>query len=294
MSLSSKCLLAALGGSGVLLGACMSQGELEPVDPVTTIGHDDTVVTSTAPVAQEEEEQTVALKLPPDAAEGSVLARAPIQTGSAQVEVEVITRDGGEVVVTTGRDDELVLDLPHYEKEDDTPPRAIVRVTPPAQGSDPLAPGDADFTFGAEFRIDTESKGNEVDNGDNLIQRGLASDPSQYKLELDGDRAACRVRGAEGDVQVKLDKKVVPGSWYAVTCSRAGELVQITLTEYGPEDRTDEYSVDQAGATGAMTWPKAQTPMSVGGKLAANGEMIRSATDQFNGLVSKPFLSIDD
>ncbi len=293
MSLSSKCLLAALGGSAVLLGACIPQSELEPVDPGRATGPDDTVATSTAPVAQDEA-QTVALELPPDAAEGSALSTAPIQTGSARVEVEVIARDGGEVTVTRGRDGELVLDFPAFDEANDAPPRAVVRVTPPAQGSDPLAPGEADFTFGAEFRIDTESKGTAVDNGDNLMQRGLSSDPSQYKLELDGDRPACRILGAKGDVEVKLDNKVVPGGWYRVTCSRTGDLVQLSLTEYGPYDRMEEFSAEQEGATGNVEWPRAQTPMSVGGKLAATGDMIRSATDQFNGLVSKPFLSIDD
>lgn len=293
MSVPSKRLLAAMGGSAVLLAACIPQSELEPVDPESATGGDDVVATSSEPVAKEQE-ATVVLELPGDASPGSALSTAPIQTGSARVDVEVIARDGGEVVVTKGRDDELVLDFPDYEEANDAPPRAVVRVTPPAQGPDPLAPGDADFTFGAQFRVDAESKGTQVDNGDNLIQRGLASDPSQYKLELDGDRPACRVRGSDGDVQVKLDKRALPGSWYAVTCSRTGELVQITLTEYGLYDRAEEFSTEQEGATGTLTWPKAQTPMSVGGKVAATGDMIRSATDQFNGLVSKPFLSIED
>lgn len=278
-------------GPGLLLGACGS-AELTPVDPVAD-PVDDVVATSTAPV-RDKASETVALELPGDATEGSVLSTAPVQAGAAAVTVEVVDRDGGEVQVSRGRDDELVLDFPAFDAQDAAPPRAVIRVTPGAEGTDPLAPGEADFSYGAEFRIDTESKGTEVDNGDNLIQRGLASDPSQYKLELDGDRPACRIRGSSGDVQVRLEQQVLPGSWYAATCSRTGESVQISVIEYGLYDRTEEYSAQQKGPTGGVEWPKAQTPMSVGGKLAANGGMIRSATDQFNGQISDPFLIIQD
>lgn len=285
--------LLAVAGSGALLAGCSPQGELGSAELDEAGGGGDVVATSTAPVG-EQDSYTVALELPGDATEGSVLSTAPAQSGTAAVTVEVVSLDGGQVVVSTGRDDALVLDFPAYAESEDAPPRAIVRVTPRSKGVDPLAPGDADFSFGAEFRIDTESKGTEVDNGDNLIQRGLASDPSQYKFEVDGDRPACRVRGSAGDVQVRLDREVLPGSWYAARCSRIGDSVELSVTEYGRDGRTNEFSATERGPTGILEWPKSQTPISIGGKLAANGEVIRSATDQFNGLVSNPFLVIQD
>lgn len=283
-------LLAVVSGA-CLLGGCGQVVELEPTDSASA-PVDDTAATSTS--APDPETQTIALRLPADASQGSALSAGPVQSGTARVTVEVVSRDGGEVQVARGRDDELVLDFPAFDAQDQRPPRAVVRVTPAGGGADPLAPGDADFSFGAEFRIDAESKGTKVDNGDNLVQRGLASDPSQYKLELDGDRPACRIRGSAGDVQVRLEEQVLPGTWYAATCSRSADSVELTVMEYGLYGRTEEFSVTQTGPTGTLAWPKAQTPVSVGGKLAADGQVIRSATDQFNGLVTAPFLTIQD
>ncbi|GAA4880113.1 hypothetical protein GCM10025788_19220 [Serinicoccus chungangensis] len=170
-------------------------------------------------------------------------------------------------------------------------PRAIMRVRHQAQSGDPLAPGSRDFSFGATFKKDQRSSGTTTDNGDNLIQRGLASDPAQYKIEVDGGRVACRVAGDAGAVTVRSTVPVYWHRWYSAECVRDGSTVTLRVTEHlsGGDRVTSSRS---SGSIGSLRWSKTRTPLSVGGKLAADGSVIRSATDQFNGVISDPFLDI--
>lgn len=281
--LVSVAVCFAIAGS-----ACSITGaELEPVDP--PISDTDEAVTADGPRVSSAED--IALAVPGGAAEGSALASLD-QIGTLPVTVAIVTRSGGDIVVSEGRDGEPALGMPAFVEEKD-PPRAVVRVTATGDSDDPLAPGKASFSFGADFSKDAASSGTEVDNGDNLIQRGLASDPSQYKIEVDRGRPFCRIMGSEGSVEVKADKKVSSGRWYRVRCTREKDRVTLDLIEYAPYERVVESSAQAHGRIGSLTWPRKQTPLSVGGKLAANGDMIRSATDEFNGLISNPVLTIE-
>ncbi len=232
----------------------------------------------------------VALVVPEGIREGEVLVRAE-QIGVLPVSVEVASRDEGQLVVSAGRDGSLVFDFPEFT-ETGTPPRAVLKVMPEAGQADPLAPGQRDFTFGVEFLKDARSIGTTVDNGDNLVQRGLASNVSQYKLELNNGRPGCTLKGSAGEVQVSLDVSVTSSTWYEVTCSRVGESVELRMTEYGLYGRVEEYAAMKEGSIGSLEWPEEQTPVAIGGKLAANGTVIRRATDQFNGQLARPFLTI--
>lgn len=225
-------------------------------------------------------------------------ASAPVDVLDAApgrpVQVDVVRLDGGEITVDLGADGQAVLRFPHFA-ESAEPPRAIVRVVPRVGvEEDPLAPRTQDFRFGARFAVDAVSQGTEVDGGNNLMQRGLASDTGQYKLEVDGLRPACRIRGSDGAAEVRASQPVEPETWYRATCTRQGPLVELTIETMGAAGYTAVETVSVELPTGDVTWERRETPLSVGGKLAANGHVIKSATDQFNGLVAGVAFAIPD
>ncbi len=225
---------------------------------------------------------------------GELQRSSLVQVGRADVEVAVATLEGGKVLLAEGPLNELSLRFPGF-MVDGRYPRAVVRVTP-LENPNSLAPGEADFSFGIDFRVDSVSTGHDVDNGDNMFQRGLASDTSQLKLELDDGDPSCRVAGPLGAVEVKFGDVVAPERWYRVECSRQGDVITMTLAAYegGLNVPVRVGVVTGQGETGNLTWVKPETPISIGGKLAANGAVIRSATDQFNGQLARPVLRIGD
>lgn len=215
------------------------------------------------------------------------------QLGSIPVSVGVSSASDGAVRVGTDLWNGKGARFPAYTSST-TPPRAIVRVTHRASSGDPLAPGGRNFSFGIYFKKDARSAGTAVDNGDNLMQRGLASDPSQFKLQVDDGQPSCTVKGDRGRVVVRSSVSVDSRLWYRAWCSRTGGTVRLTVKEYRADGTTRTVENSRDGATGSLVWPRRQTPLSIGGKLAADGSVIRSATDQFNGWATNPVLDIDD
>lgn len=235
-------------------------------------------------------QQTVHLRVASDTSYGSPLSTAD-QLGTAPVTRDVVRASGGALKAGGWRNGSRAFDFPAFTWSS-TPPRAVLRVTPLGIG-DPLAPGGSNFSFGADFRKDSSSSGTSVDNGDNLIQRGLWGDSAQYKIEVDGGRPGCRIKGDGGSVAVRAPLQVDSRLWYRVRCSRVANTVTLTVKEYRADGTVRSVSAQGTGTIGRLTWPKVRTPLSVGGKLAPDGALIRSATDQFNGLVTAPQLRID-
>ncbi len=233
---------------------------------------------------------TVQLRVSDGTSYGSTITTVD-QMGTAQVSADVAVLSGGTVRAGGWRNGSRVFDFPSFTWSS-TPPRAVLRVTPKGSG-DPLAPGWRDFSFGADFRKDLQSSGTTVDNGDNLIQRGLWNEPAQYKIEVDGGRPGCRIKGDQGAVAVRAALRVDSRLWYRVECKRVTNTVVLTIQEYRSDGTINVVSVRETGTIGSLAWPKARTPLSVGGKLGADGAIVGSATDQFNGLVSNPVLHID-
>lgn len=253
-------------------------------------------VTVTAPAATAEPEQAfedVRIRVDESMERGSAAGSGLLQVGSVPVEIAVATIGGGVIEVGDGPVEDLGLDMPDLSDGEDYP-RAVVGITAAETDPDPLAPGEADFTFSADFRLDSTSVGAAVDNGDNILQRGLASDRSQFKLEIGGGRPRCRVAGSEGAVDVALAGAPLRAErWYHAECSRQGDVVTLAVATYLSDGSMSTAVVStENGPTGALAWPEPRTPISVGGKLAANGHVIRSATDQFNGLLANPVLDI--
>lgn len=213
-----------------------------------------------------------------------------VQRGSAKVSIDVVTLDGGSIDLVTGRNDRGAIDYPPY-RSTERYPRAVVRVVNDGR-EDQLAPGDQDFVWGADVFLDKESFGTSVDNGDNLVQRGLSSHGTFYKAEVDDDRPACTVQGQDGIVIVRAEERIEPRRWYRIRCERVGDILKVRAIELGPSGEGATISSIAQGPMGAVPIDDPTVAMTVGGKIGVDQELIGSATDQFNGLVMNPVYAI--
>ena len=206
--------------------------------------------------------------------------------GGTTVTASVSTLSGGSVTVVDGPGGGLptAVRFPTYVSWGSYP-RAVLNLTPSSGGA--LSPGAADFEYGVVARLGQASPvsaGRPDDNGDNAFQRGLYDDPSQFKLEFDRSRPACTVRGSAGRVIVVSHVAVRRGTWYTVSCTRTGSRLSVRVSAYGS---AAEPVVDSAwGGTGSLAFP-ASLPAAVGGKLAHDGAVLSSASDQFNGAIAE-------
>lgn len=225
--------------------------------------------------------------------QGEAVAR---QLGTAAVRISEATTQDGRITIGPGPDGNLSFRFPRFTTSS-TYPRAVLRVTP--RNADDLDPGTEPFAWGADFDIDRLSSANTgVDNGDNLVQRGLSSEPAIYKAELDHDRPACTVEGTEGKVIVRSDRLIQPGIWYRMRCIRDGDKLTLTLRSLAAGTGTsvdlNGYSKSATGKIGSVRMLHPGVPVSIGGKLAVDGGIINSATDQFNGWIAEPMIEIGD
>ncbi len=286
----SAARIAALLMLGAMVGlqGC-GRDDVEPAPPVTVLPDDERPTAAPSPTEDPHADLDIWVAVTGGVVPGQVVESLE-QQGRLDLKVEVASLHGGTIQRSSDRDGALVLDFPDISLGS-APPRAIVRLTPIGTGEDQLSPERSDFRFGADFRKDEVSTG-ALDSGDNVIQRGLASDTSQFKLEVDGGRPTCLVQGPEGVVEVRADLRVSPDRWYRAECARVADSVTVTVVEYLPEGGTSTSSKTASGPIGSLTWDKPLTPVSIGGKLAADGSVIRRATDQFNGLLSNPMLDL--
>lgn len=158
-------------------------------------------------------------------------------------------------------------------------------------GASPLPnPGRAAFAYGADVRMDAvgEAVTSEDDNGENVFQRGLASDDAEFKLQADAGIPECTVKGAEGQLTVR-GRTLSSGVWYRLRCARTPDRLTLTVTEI-TTDAAREFSVD--GASGAIDFAPS-VPMGIGHKLAKNGQLIVRSPDQFNGTLDDVWIAVD-
>jgi len=206
------------------------------------------------------------------------------QTGVADVQVEVSSSDGGALRTGRGPQGGAAIRFPAYTRAESYP-RAVVRVQ--GSGAD-LTPGELPFSWGADVRLDRTSAGTPVDNGDNVVQRGLSSDDALFKAEVDRDRAACTARGDEGTVIVRSRRALDPGRWYRVLCVRDGDRLSVQVTDLTGGRTGRPWTSTASGPIGLIGFADPAIPLSVGGKLSHDGTVISSATDQFNGELTRP------
>jgi Laminin G domain len=209
--------------------------------------------------------------------------------GDTTVAIAVAKLSGADLRVVAGPDSAQprAVQFPSYVSSG-TYPRAVLRLSPRTGAA--LSPGSSDFEYGAVFRLDASSSGRSIDNGNNLLQRGLYSGPAQFKLQVDGGYPSCSVRGSSGRVYVKSGTKVAADKWYRATCSRIGSRVTVSVTPYGGAATT---SRSVTGSSGTLTFGSS-VPASIGGKLTSTGAVVSSSTDQFNGAISSAWVARAD
>jgi hypothetical protein len=207
-------------------------------------------------------------------------------SGHAALEVRQVTHDGGMITTATGGNGSTAARFPVYQP--DTPSQAVLTVVD-TQGTDDLDPGTAVFRFGAQFALDADSQGSPTDDGNNLVQRGLYSAETQYKLQVDEEHPECRVKGRDGAVSVRSSRAVTPGTWYRATCTRDGSTVTLHVKRMTDHKR---WKYSATGVTGSMQPQTSSLPMSIGGKVTSRSTLRANDADQFNGIVDNVFLDI--
>jgi len=148
-------------------------------------------------------------------------------------------------------------------------------------------PGDAEFGWGATLRYDDPGAASDSDNGDNVLQRGLAADPVQFKLQADHGVPSCSVTGTAGRVLVK-GELLTADVWYRVACLRTQDDLTLTVT-----DLTDETTATfrETGTTGTVDFAD-DVPIAIGRKVGPGGRMITDQPDQFNGTMDSVWVGI--
>lgn len=200
---------------------------------------------------------------------------------------EVVSARGGTITVTSGPTGGPALRFPRFSRSEQPPSAAITVV---GGTSDWMDPEDRAFRFGADVRLDARSWGSEHDNGDNLVQRGLHEDRSQFKLQVDRRRPSCSIKGDDGRAYVAAERRLRSGVWYRVECARGDDELLIAVARIGRDGSIRglrEKSV--TGTVGSMSFPS-HTPLAVGGKVSGPTSMLRDA-DQFNGAISGVFVT---
>jgi hypothetical protein len=213
----------------------------------------------------------------------------PEQRGSAVLETSISSLAGG-AVQSIARPSSRAWRMPSYQDQGSYP-RAVVLARPGPE-EEALSPGRGAFGYGADIRLDELSTGRVEDNGNNVLQRGLSSDSSMFKLEVDAEgRPGCTVKGQDGTVSVLAAGPITAGTWYRIRCERQRQELRLLVSEYGPSGPTTQVRL-RTGETGPVTFDGAQVPVSVGGKVAHDGSVIRSATDQFNGMIGNAYYAM--
>lgn len=219
----------------------------------------------------------------------------PITTMAATVGSATLTSVGlgdGEVLVAAGPEGGKAARFP-TSPESAAGGRAVLRVD--TTGIDALAPGAHGFQFGVDLMYPEGSEGDSIgDDGDNVFQRGLFGDQGQFKLQVDHGRPACRIAGAERETLVKARETLEPDQWYSVWCQRAAGEITLFVAELGSTSDPvswESWSVpDRAGPIPSGDGP---VPVSIGGKLNPDGQVVTQAPDQFSGVLDNVvFLSL--
>jgi len=213
--------------------------------------------------------------------------------GAAQLAISVATADGGSIRKAKARVKHRInkaIRTPRHDPTADAP-RAVVRVVD-RQGADDLNPGTGRFTFGADFVLAPVSETHtaaSTDNGNNLVQRGLFNQVSQYKIQLDGTVVSCRIKGSAGIALVTSSMQIATGRWYRVRCERDENLVTLSVTRWRPNGTPVTASSVVSVRTGDLSPAVSTVPLSIGGKLNNAGEVLLN-TDQFNGRIDNVLL----
>lgn len=205
---------------------------------------------------------------------------APFQNqGIAAVATEVRGNQDALSIATGAPGSGNALRFPAFSPQGGETPVAIAVRAEAAGGLDV---GSGRFGIGVDISLDPQSAGSISDNGNNVVQRGLFDGPAQFKIEVDDGTVACRISGSSGVVYVRDSVRIEPQTWYRVGCVRDGDQVTLTVAEFDTPSSSHRRIVG-AGPTGDLRFSKA--PLSIGGKVNANGDVLTGDADQFNGSI---------
>ncbi len=220
-------------------------------------------------------------------------------TLAADTRQSVVTLNGGTLVAGSAVSGQgSSADFPAFASSG-SGRRAVVRVTN-AGSVDRLAPGSAQFSFGADVVLDAtsaSSSSGSTDNGNNVIQRGLYNDAGQFKIQVDARRPSCRIKGASGAVEVTSRVSLTPDiQWYRLRCTRTvgspNDTVTLTVTPISSSGELGAAVSDSRTGRVGRTGFALGVPLSVGGKLKSSGAINSSSSDQFNGRIDNAVLQI--
>lgn len=280
--------MSALIGRLAAVGAGVSLSCVACADPVAPAG-------SAAPAGLGRTDVKLGAMLPQDAlvAVGAFPSeeQTPAQLGSADVDVSLAQAKGGRLEPVQGPEGQPAFSFPPFHPVGSYAQAVIVvRNTTP---SDVLSPRKRNFSFGATFRLDDQSFGRAEDNGNNVVQRGLYSDPVQFKLEVDETmRPGCTVRTPGHEASVIAVEPLEPGTWYHVQCQRRPGALAILVMVFEDGAWTTPLGRVDLKDVGPVDFVNPATPMSVGGKVDDGGEIVIDSSDLFNGEITDAFLSV--
>jgi hypothetical protein len=209
-------------------------------------------------------------------------------TVAKRVSVRSLETGGGQIVQVPSGNGTSALRFPPYSPEAQSP--RLVLVINPVGATDVLNPEANDFSFGADLRLNELSSGKGDDNGDNVLQRGLFSDASQYKLQVDKRVPSCTVKSGKAQLFVKFDESLDEG-WFRVRCDYEAGSLTVSVSRI-LTDRFEEFGDKTASVSiGALNFSPS-TPATVGGKIGSNGELVLHQSDQFNGELDNVFVDV--
>jgi hypothetical protein len=267
--------------AAALVAGCQAAGSDSPPDKTAP----------RQPERVEPQESPAALHLTFEdgAAEVGAVVPGAANAGAAEVETTVETIGGGRVLRAEGRSGGFAIRFPQFTREPQ-PGAAVLKVVASEAGT--FDPGKRAFRFGADFVLDAESGGTEIDDGDNLIQRGLFGDAAQFKIQVDRRVPSCRIQGSAGEVFVKAEREVEPEAWHRVVCERRDDVVHLTVGRFDDDGRLTKRRWTSRGKIGTIDLGAEDSYLSVGGKLGTTGTVVQSSTDQFNGVVDEVFFEL--
>lgn len=226
----------------------------------------------------------------PAATVGTVMAGTS-NAGPLDVRIDVVTAAGGRVTSEPGPSGNAA----RFPLAGGVGAGSAAVLVRPAGPDDTLAPAADPFRFGVDFVLDASAVDptavSGTDNGENLVQRGLFEDEHQYKLQVDHGVVSCRVAGTEGELVVKAATPVTPGIWYRVDCARDDAGLVLTVQVRGGDDWGPPQRWIVPGPTGGVELDSA-VPLAIGAKVGRDAVIVRSASDQFNGVLDNVYVEI--
>lgn len=207
-----------------------------------------------------------------------------VNDGELDAEIRELASGAGVTFVAAGTGGGRAIAFPDARQS-----RVVITVLD-RQSTGLLDPGRRPFVLGADVRLDRLEAGDDLDNGENVVQRGLFDDGSQYKLQLDHGYPSCLVTGSTGRVFAKSKIQLAPGSWYRLECRRVRDDLTVVVRDLAADRTLDQ--VTASGPIGDVAVP-ATVPLTIGAKAGANGAFLASSTDQFDGALDNVLFAVD-